>query len=714
MKEIPSGHAEILERIRSRRDYAVEYWEDMRKRQAADAAFRDIDNQWPAQEKAKRLATGRPCMVVDHTNAFINQLVNDERQNRPSVMVSPIHDGADQDLAELLQGFFRHVEMISNADYAYDRASEAQKGGGFGFLRAGTAYVNENSFNQEPRVLSVLNPFQWMLDPMSTEPDGSDAKWAIGEVEMDRDEFEKQYPNSSLASEGVISSAISTIKGWIGLGKRTVLVAEYYELEQKKVTICALPDGRIVDKSTLSTEFLDAVGDIPERESTKTTCQWYKTNGLEILDSRRFPGKLIPIVPVYGSELVIDGKVDYFGMVRAMKDPAILVNAYESNIAEAIGLNNRTPWLVAMGSIPAGAEKDWKTANRQAHDYLTYKHKDQEGTPYPPPHRENTEPAIQAMTIAKDGAFQNIKAVTGLFDPSRGQSDNNQSGKAIGLLQRQGQTSNFHYTDNFNRSLRQLWRVILGITAEIVDTESMIRVVGQDGVESRVKVNSAGPVDNIKGDKKVIYNMAAADGCDIHISAGPSFASKRQENLNFMLEMAKIDPKFLTLADDLMFANSDVPAAKEIAERLVPPQFKKPEDGKQQLPPGIQQYLQQSEQQKEQMGQMIESLSQKVHALSDQIERKDAELELKWRIACLNDRTTAVIELAKLGSAEAKAEMQALIQTTENESDRQHDINLSLLDHAKSMDQSAQTIPPANAAGGQTQDQDAGSMAGEE
>ena len=44
MSEKPptSADAEILERIRDRRDYAVEYWKDMREKQADDVAFRAI------------------------------------------------------------------------------------------------------------------------------------------------------------------------------------------------------------------------------------------------------------------------------------------------------------------------------------------------------------------------------------------------------------------------------------------------------------------------------------------------------------------------------------------------------------------------------------------------------------------------------------------------------------------------------------------------
>jgi hypothetical protein len=43
------------------------------------------------------------------------QIINDCRQNKASVKVSPTGDGASQEAAKVFEGLVRHIEYISNA-----------------------------------------------------------------------------------------------------------------------------------------------------------------------------------------------------------------------------------------------------------------------------------------------------------------------------------------------------------------------------------------------------------------------------------------------------------------------------------------------------------------------------------------------------------------------------------------------------------------------
>jgi superfamily I DNA and RNA helicase len=116
----------------------------------------------------------------------------------------------------------------------------------------------------------------------------------------------------------------------------------------------------------------------------------------------------------------------------------------------------------------------------------------------------------------------------------------------------------------------------------------------------------------------------------VAISNGPSYATKRQEALESMLQLTKAYPQVAQFAGDLMIKNMDWPGADEIAERIkktIPPDITMSEKDKQsiQIPPQIQQQLQQ-------MGQMVEQLTQQLHAAQDQIEQKEKELQSKERI----------------------------------------------------------------------------------
>lgn len=639
---ISKADQEILDRIHKRRDIAFEAEKDRRKLQLEDVEFCDPANQWPEGERAKRKAQSRPCLTVDRTNPFIDQLVNEERQNRPAMTVNPINDGADQETAEVIQGYFRHIELNSNADFAYDRASEAQKRGGFGFIRVLTDYVDDNSFDQDIKIGSVPNPFMGYIDPASTEPDGSDAQWGFFEEDFDQDTFKEKFPDALLTnmSSGEWQSVGDAAPDWLGADGKTVRVVEYYEIEYKPITICLGDDGKSYEE-----------GNVPKgvkvkktRPSNKKQIKWYKVCANQILDRRDVPGAYIPIVPVYGKELIINGKRDYRGVVRGMKDVQRMINVWKSAQTEAIGLAPRAPWIVALGSLPDG-DKTWQTANTTNYSTLFYKAFDAEGRQMPQPTRNIQEPAIQAITVALQESQEDMKAVTGMYDPSLGNRGNaDQSGVAIKSLVNQGLTSNFHFTDNFNRSLRQVGRICLSMLPEVVDAERLLRIVGIDGKQGMVKVNTSEPSQNPLAGISHIYDLTAGK-YDVEVVAGPSFASKRQENTTQLINLAKIVPQVAQLGADILVKNMDFPAAQELADRVTPPQFKK-QDGQNPIPPEVTQHVQQ-------LNMTIEQLTKALNEAQDKLDAKMPELEFKREMAILDAQTRITVAEISAKSAEA-------------------------------------------------------------
>jgi hypothetical protein len=108
---------------------------DNRKAWIDDLRFARLGEQWPAEVKRQREREGRPCLTINRLPAFIRQVTNDARQNRPMIRVHPVGDGADQETAEILNGLIRNIEYSSNADVAYDTALDHAVSGGFGYFR---------------------------------------------------------------------------------------------------------------------------------------------------------------------------------------------------------------------------------------------------------------------------------------------------------------------------------------------------------------------------------------------------------------------------------------------------------------------------------------------------------------------------------------------------------------------------------------------------
>jgi hypothetical protein len=146
---------------------------DNRKAWIDDLRFARLGEQWPAEVKRQREREGRPCLTINRLPAFIRQVTNDARQNRPMIRVHPVGDGADQETAEILNGLIRNIEYSSNADVAYDTALDHAVSGGFGYFRIATDYAAEDMFEQDICIERIANPLTVYGDPESVAADSA-------------------------------------------------------------------------------------------------------------------------------------------------------------------------------------------------------------------------------------------------------------------------------------------------------------------------------------------------------------------------------------------------------------------------------------------------------------------------------------------------------------------------------------------------------------
>src|SRR3990172_5371084 len=66
--------------------------------------------QWPEKIAAEREADGRPCLVINRLPGFVDQVVGDQRQNRPRIKVRPVDSKSDPEIARILEGLIRSIE----------------------------------------------------------------------------------------------------------------------------------------------------------------------------------------------------------------------------------------------------------------------------------------------------------------------------------------------------------------------------------------------------------------------------------------------------------------------------------------------------------------------------------------------------------------------------------------------------------------------------
>ena len=598
----------LIEEAKKRFAKSVEAEAENRKNWIDDVQFYSGE-QWPTEIKRAREFDSRPCLTVNRLPQFVRQVTNDQRQNRPSIKIRPADDNADPDTAEILQGLVRHIESNSNADQAYDNAFFYAVTGSFGYFRIVTDYASDNSFEQEIFIRRIANPLSVYGDADSNEPDGSDWNYCFVVEEVPRDAFEAEYGKETVADWDQGSGSDG---GWVT--KEVVRVAEYYYVETQKVKIYLHADGSVSEEPGADPMFPD----LDSREVSKRVVKWAKIGGDKVLDKTDLPGTYIPVIPVYGDEVIIDGKKELISLIRFAKDPQRMLNYWRSTETELVALQPKAPFVVAEGQLE-GYEGEWKQANTKNFAYLTYNPVDVNGNQVPAPQRQGFAAPPSGVLQGALNAESDLKSVTGIYDASLGAKSNETSGKAILARQKEGDVSTFHFIDNMTRAIRQAGRILVQYIPAIYDTPRVVRILGEDGTEDIRKVNQPVIEKDEQGNPiERIYDLKLGT-YDVVCAAGPSYSTQRQEAAASMQAILQAAPQLMQVAGDLLVKNLDWPGADELAERLkktIPPELQDEEE--QQIPPQVQQAMQQMEQAIQEREQMIQQLMQELQSLKAQ------------------------------------------------------------------------------------------------
>lgn len=676
-KEKKSSSESVIEIAKKRFQAAEEFERENRQNAIADWRFRSGE-QWPSEIKKDRDSEGRPTLTINRILQPIRQITNDQRQNRPSIKVHPVDDLADIETAKIYQGLIRHIEQDSNADVAYDTAFEGAAIGGIGYIRVLTEYVSPKSFDQTLKIGLVEDWSSVYFDPNSKQPDGSDANHAFVAVDMPREDYIAEYGESKLADVSDWASFGDTQGDWVQ--KDVCRVVEYFYKDFKNEKIYQLSSNEVVNEKELNQLFPSGVpeGVIQNTKMARVpTIKWCKLNGLEILEETEWPGQWIPIIPVYGDKYVIEGKRYLEGIVRHAKDPQRMYNYWKSTETETITLAPKAPWIVAEGQIPKQYMGQWQSANRKSWATLTYKPTTHEGHLVPAPQRNVFEPPVQAITQAGMYAADDLKSTTGIYDAAMGNRSNETSGIAIQRRNMQAQTSNFHLIDNLTRSIRHVGKIIVDLIPSIYDTARAARIIGEEGEQEIVRINQ-----EFERNGELAHFKMSVGKYDVSIDTGPSFATKRQEASENMLQLSKAAPQLMQLAPDLIVKNLDMPGSSEIAERLrksLPPGIAEDKD-KKPIPPEIQAQMQQ-------MNQMVEQLTAALNDANKTIETKKIEIESRERIEAMKLETQLLIE--KMKQAQAFASSQVERQLAQLDQIQQSEIESLSPDRAANQNQTA-------------------------
>jgi hypothetical protein len=610
----------LLSVARDRFKKCVEADQENRRKAVEDLKFLHVPGeQWDATLKTERGI--RPCYEFNKLRVTIKRIVNDIRANRPTGKVRAVEDG-DKDTADTIEGLCRNIWTVSDADAAVDNAAEYSVGGGMGAWRVVTKYSTDDAWDQDIAIESIRNPLTLWADPAARDPMKRDAGFWFLESRMSKEAYEAKYGKKEAVEWE--SSEFDDEVEW--QDDDSVRICEYWYRKPVTKTLLLLSNGASIDAAEMSEEPPIGPDGMPtsvlrQREvQTHQICMAIIAGDKVLEGPTEWAGSQFPFVIVYGEHIVVDGKVQWFGLTRFAKDAQRAYNFSRTLAVETIAKAPLdTDWATVTQA--QGLTEQWARAHKELLPFRLYNADPQ--APGPPQRSMGAAVPI-GLVNEMQWASEDIKGVTGIFDNSLGRQANENSGVAIRARQAQAEIATFNYSDNVARGVRRTFEILVDLIPKVYDTERAIRVLGADGAEKYAKVNTTDPQTG------QAMNDLSRGKYDVAVTIGPNMGTQRQEAAEVYMGLMQGNPGLFPIVGDLVVKTFDYPYSDEMAERL-----------RVMAPPQIQQLLAQKEQtgktldpqalaaisQAEQMMQLVQQQSQLVQEAAAEAGELKADAE---------------------------------------------------------------------------------------
>lgn len=576
--------------------------------------------QWDNDIRTRRTDWNEPCLEFNQLPQFVNEVVNDARQNRPAIKVDPANGKASKEVAEIQQGLIRGIEYESQAEAVYDNGIQGAVVGGRGWWYVDSEWV-PGEFYQKIVIRPILDPQSVRASMDYQQPDGSDRNFVFIVQSYTKEDFMQKWPKAEPSS---FEDAQETWRET----KDLIYVARYYRRVCMYRTLVQMSDGAVGWKDEMPKP-PDGVFELHSREAEVYKIEWYTiAGGNQILERGTWPGEIIPVVCVPGEDMLIDGKRIYQGLIRRMRDAQSMYNFGMTAQAIHLALTPRAPWVAPQEAIE-DYQEIYKNANNTNVGVLPYKHKDKDGDPIPAPTR--TQPSMpDAGWINWTMQMQGVmKSTAGIYENSLGQKSQETSRVAIVAKEKQGDKATFHYLDNQNRAIALTGRIIIPAIPVFYDTERIVHIIGPDDARKMVTLNQTAPHPSNPLQAIKLNNVTEGEYA-IRVETGPGYTTARQEAATVMTELATTakDPATAAVLSYAAMKNADFYGSDEVIDLITLT-----------LPPPVQQALAAKKegrsspdpQTMRQIQEMSEKLQQATAALQE-LTAKNAELESGARI----------------------------------------------------------------------------------
>ena len=611
--------AEFLGQVRRTVADGAEWWRENFYRAQADLEFA-YGEQWP-EEVRNDSEISRMMLTLNMLPQMIHQVTGNAKKSSFGVRVSQIggpllqpaslwHSDKKLGMAEVMESLIRDVEYRSHAQVAYVQALQHAVESGFGWLRLITQHPDDDPFVTEVILEHVIDRWSVILDPWAGKSDFSDCRWGAIATVMPRELFMQEYPNAAgPQSSGYLwGNVTEAIRSWWEPRNEGVRVIEFFWRDPMKRTSVQLqmPDQSMqsfwMDEIDMVYDELMANGiqEIQRKDVASYKVKWVKTTSHEILDQpKEWPGRAIPIIPVFGREIHRQQSREYAGIVRWAHDAQLMRNHWFSAATERIAMVPNAPYLVTDEQI-AGKEEEYTSQGARNKMYMTYNN--DEEVPGPPQRQPPPPMPVGELSLMGEGT-KAVYDATGIHQPYLGGKSNETSGRAILARQQEGDTGSYDFMWQLGRSITSIGEQLVKILPRIYSGSTIAHLVLPDETGAFMPLNY--PVTDEETGTVVHITPLGLARFACRIDMGPGFQTSQREFLDFVLEWQRADPQGFSMIKHKVIQALDIPNKNEISRILmsaIPRELLSPEE-QQMVPekqPGFEDQIAQAQAQAEQ------------------------------------------------------------------------------------------------------------------
>lgn len=659
-----------LKALRDCFSHDTKMWQPIRAEGTTDMQYVAGD-PWDPKDRDDRRKHNRPCLNADELSQYINQIVNDVRQNKQSVQFTATGFGANDQSAQFYEDKWREIEYRSKAQIAYTTAFQNAVERSYGFCRVNYRAASPRAPHMDLWIDTIHNPNRVTPDADAQRSDCSDMTRCWVREPWDVNAFDRRFSQAKIATHYPELKAIA--HDWFSLttsGSPQVFVGEYWHIESTRTSLHLFDVGTGQPLALLDDE-VDQKPDYAQHLSSRKVevprVIQQLTNGIEILEETEWPGKYIPIVGCMGKILYVEEsgsqKRQILSAVRLARDPQMLYAYLVTCEAEVIGAMPRFPYFVYEGQL-VQSEFDALVKSVTEPVAAIRIRPSVEGLPagtvLPFPQRNPYQPPLQEIEIAKEAARRAIQSALGSTPlPTVAQRQNEKSGIALQRIAELGQAGNFHFVDHYTDMITQVGIIGEDLLDKIYDTPRQVAVRKQNGTSDQVWINNPSQPNSISTKGEHI----------VTVSTGPSFDSEREQAADFAdtlitspVVMQAAGPSAPKLIAQAIKLRNIGPTGDVIAEML------DPSLSKQQDPQQMTQQLQQQIQQLQAQLQQLQPLADKNQVdlqkvqLQSQTDLQQTQMELasKEKIAMIQVSGQLSATQAKLDAEDARTFVDAM------------------------------------------------------